>query len=81
MNRFDESIDETLRALALDKSGDNDDINVNTECAKELIGQSIAKYIELDLKTKNYLTDEDGYNLMKWLYDNGLYILIKCSQL
>ena len=40
--------------------------------AKQCLAKSIDKYIEQELKQKNYFQNEEAIELMKWLYDNEI---------
>ena len=71
LNRFDESIDMTLHALKFNEN-DHHMNETDVKDAKQLIFKSLSKFIECDLKSSNYMRQDDGYNLMKWLYDNQL---------
>ena len=73
LNNFEESIDETVHALKLNKNDgymNDDDLNH----AKQLIEESIKKYMIEKLKMKYYSNNKEfeGYKLIEWLYDNQL---------
>ena len=72
LNKFEESIDETIHALKLNKHDGNMTNRVND--AKQLIEISIDKYVIDNLKVQYDFTNKEfeGYKLIKWLYDNEL---------
>ena len=73
LNHFDEAIDVLLHAVKLFENEGNK-IESRIKAQKRLIGQSTEKYIECDLKLKNYLKFKGSirYDLMRLMYDNQL---------
>ena len=74
LNNFEESIDTTMHALKLNQWDGCMNNNDRTSQAKQLIEQSIEKYIIEQLKGTNYFDhiNLEGYKLIEWLYDNQL---------
>ena len=68
LNRFDEAIDELLIALTLNDI-DHHLSDKKISNARRYMQQSIDKYMEQQLKCKNYFTKNEGLELMKWLYN------------
>ena len=79
LNKFEEAIDETIHALKLNEK-DSWMTNFGTvNTAKQLIEQSIDKYMREELKMQSYFNHQEfeGYKLMEWLYDNQLLSIKK----
>ena len=74
LNKFEESIDETIHALKLNENDGYINAHDNGNNAKQLIEESIKKFMVAELNTKYYFNNEEfeGYKLIKWLYDNHL---------
>ena len=74
LNRFEESIDETIHALKLNEDDGYMNEYGNVNDATKLIEVSIEKYMVAELKIKHYFNNDEfeGYKLIKWLYDNQL---------
>ena len=72
LNKFEESIDETIHALKLNELDGYMDEDMDD--AKQLIEESINKYMKEELNIQTYINSEEfeGYKLIKWLYDNQL---------
>ena len=74
LNKFEESIDETIHALKLNENDGYMNKRDNVNRAKNLIEKAIEKFITQELKTKYYFKMQSftGYELIEWLYDNQL---------
>ena len=71
LNRFDEAIDEIVLALKLYEN-DHHLTDHKVVQAKQCVKKSIVRYIERELKLTNYFQNEEGLELVKWLYDSQL---------
>ena len=74
LNNFEESIDETILALKLNGKDGKMNKYGNINNAKQLIEESIKKFMIKELNVEYYFNESDfeGYKLIEWLYDNQL---------
>ena len=79
LKKFEQAIDATIHALKLNEHDPFMNNFGNVDDCKQLIEQSIDKYMSKELNMQCYFNSQkfEGYKLIKWLYDNQLLSIKK----